>query len=140
MSVPALPLRAVLMLGVLSLVWGTVWPLIPVVVGSISVWTFRAVTMLSSALLLLWLARLRGQSIRVPREYWGRLVASALCFLAVWNIAAAYSAVLIPSDRRPCSASRCRCGRRSCPGSYGASDSPPGRSQRSRSAGSRSAC
>lgn len=99
MSVPALPLRAVLMLGVLSLVWGTVWPLIPVVVGSISVWTFRAVTMLSSALLLLWLARLRGQSIRVPREYWGRLVASALCFLAVWNIAAAYSAVLIPSGQ-----------------------------------------
>jgi len=99
MSAPALPVRALVMLAVISLVWGTVWPLLPIVMREVSVWTFRALTMLSSAALLLALARARGQSIRVPRAHWPALVGSALCFLAVWNVAAAYSAILIPSGQ-----------------------------------------
>ncbi|MGE3773094.1 MAG: DMT family transporter [Gammaproteobacteria bacterium] len=99
MSSPALPLRALLMLAVISLVWGTVWPLLPIVLREVSVWTFRALTMLSSAVLLLVLARVRGLSIRIPRAHWPALVGSALCFLAVWNVAAAYSAILIPSGQ-----------------------------------------
>lgn len=99
MSTPALPLRALVMLAVISLVWGTVWPMIPVVLREISVWTFRALTMMSAAVLLLVLARLRGQSIRIPRVHWLALVGSAWSFLAVWNVAAACATVLIPSGQ-----------------------------------------
>lgn len=99
MSASSMPLRALAMLAVISLVWGTVWPLLPVVLREVSVWTFRALTMLPSAVLLLALARARGLSIRIPRPHWPVLVGSALCFLAVWNVAAAYSAILIPSGQ-----------------------------------------
>jgi drug/metabolite transporter (DMT)-like permease len=73
--------------------------MIPVVLREVSVWTFRALTMLSSAVLLLLLARIRGLSIRVPPAHWPALVGSALSFLAVWNVAAAYSTILIPSGQ-----------------------------------------
>lgn len=99
MPATALPFRALVMLATITLIWGTVWPLIPIVTQEISVWTFRAVTMLAASLLLLLTARLRGQSIDVPRAHWGALLASSWCFLAVWNIAAAYSAILIPSGQ-----------------------------------------
>lgn len=99
MPATALPLRALALLGVITLIWGTVWPLIPIVMRDISVWTFRAVTMLSASVLLFVAARARGQSIRIPRAHWGVLLASSLSFLAVWNVAAAYSAILIPSGQ-----------------------------------------
>lgn len=99
MPATALPLRALALLGVITLIWGTVWPLIPIVMRDISVWTFRAVTMLSASVLLFVVARARGQSIRIPRAHWGVLLASSLSFLAVWNVAAAYSAILIPSGQ-----------------------------------------
>lgn len=99
MPATALPLRALALLGVITLIWGTVWPLIPIVMRDISVWTFRAVTMLSASVLLFIVARARGQSIRIPRAHWGVLLASSLSFLAVWNVAAAYSAILIPSGQ-----------------------------------------
>lgn len=99
MPATALPLRALALLGVITFIWGTVWPLIPIVMRDISVWTFRAVTMLSASVLLFIVARARGQSIRIPRAHWGVLLASSLSFLAVWNVAAAYSAILIPSGQ-----------------------------------------
>lgn len=99
MPATALPLRALALLGVITLIWGTVWPLIPIVMRDISVWTFRAVTMLAASVLLFIVARARGQSIRIPRAHWGALLASSLSFLAVWNVAAAYSAILIPSGQ-----------------------------------------
>ena len=95
----ALPLRALFLLGVITLIWGTNWPLFPIAMREVSVWTFRAVTMLSAAVLLLVVARVRGDSIAVPRVHWRTLVASSICFLGVWNIAAAYSAILIPSGQ-----------------------------------------
>jgi drug/metabolite transporter (DMT)-like permease len=83
----------------LTLVWGTTWPLFPVAVREVSVWTFRALSTLGAGLVLLAIARLRGETLRVPREHWRTLVAAALTYLVIWNVASTYAAVLIPSGQ-----------------------------------------
>lgn len=89
--------RAVALLVFLTLVWGTNWPLFPLVVREISVWTFRAVSMPLAAGLLFALAALRGERLLPPRRVWPRLVAIALGYIAVWNVATTFAAIYIPS-------------------------------------------
>lgn len=91
--------RALALLALLTLVWGTNWPLFPVVLREISVWTFRAVSMTGAGLLLLAVARLRGQPLAIARRHWPAVALGALIYLAVWNIASALAAVLIPSGQ-----------------------------------------
>jgi drug/metabolite transporter (DMT)-like permease len=96
----ALPLRAALpLIAVLTLVWGTNWTLFPLAVRELSVWTFRLVSLVGAGLLLLAVAKAKGQAIAIPRAYWKTTVAAALTYLVVWNIASTYSAVLIPSGQ-----------------------------------------
>ena len=95
----AAPPRALLLLVVLTLVWGTNWPLFPLAVREVSVWTFRAVSVLVAGVALLAVARLRGLPLRIERRHWPTLGAAAFCYLAVWNIASTYSAILIPSGQ-----------------------------------------
>ena len=94
-----IPPRALVLLVVLTLVWGTNWPLFAFAVREISVWTFRAVAVLLAGLSLLAVARARGQSLRIPREYWRTIVVATFFYLVIWNIASTYAAVLIPSGQ-----------------------------------------
>jgi len=94
-----LPPRALALLAVLTLVWGTNWPLFPLAMRELSVWTFRAATALGGGLLLLCIARLRGLDLAIPRAHWGTVAGSAFFYLFIWNIAAAWSATLIPSGQ-----------------------------------------
>lgn len=50
----------------LTVLWGTNWVLFPLAVREVSVWTFRAVCLLGSGLLVLAVARARGHLLRVP--------------------------------------------------------------------------
>lgn len=94
-----IPPRALILLVVLTLVWGTTWPLFPLAVREVSVWTFRAVSVAIAGVVLLGVARLRGQSLVIERRHWGTVAAASFCYLVVWNIASTYSAVLIPSGQ-----------------------------------------
>jgi drug/metabolite transporter (DMT)-like permease len=91
--------KAIPLVLLLTLVWGTTWPLFPVAVREVSVWTFRALSTLGAGVVLLAIARLRGESLRVPREHWRTLIAAALTYLVIWNVASTYAAVLIPSGQ-----------------------------------------
>ncbi|MEZ5741832.1 MAG: DMT family transporter [Burkholderiaceae bacterium] len=95
----AIPPRAIVLVIVLTLVWGTNWPLFPLAVREISVWTFRAVSVTMAGAFLLLIAHLRGQSLAIPRRAWPILVLAASSYLVVWNIASTFSAVLIPSGQ-----------------------------------------
>jgi drug/metabolite transporter (DMT)-like permease len=95
----AIPPRALFLLAVLTLVWGTNWPLMPMVLREMSVWTFRALACLLAGLTLLGYAAARGNSLRVPKQYWFRLTAAALTYLAVWNITSALASAMIPSGQ-----------------------------------------
>jgi drug/metabolite transporter (DMT)-like permease len=99
MSEPTVPRRALVLLAVLTLVWGTNWPLFAFAVREISVWTFRAVAVTLAGLSLLAVARARGQSLRIPREYWPTIVVATCFYLVLWNIASTYAAILIPSGQ-----------------------------------------
>ncbi|MDH5539567.1 MAG: DMT family transporter [Rhizobacter sp.] len=95
----AIPRRALVLLVVLTLVWGTNWPLFPLAMKEVSVWTFRAVSVLAAGLTLLAVARLRGQSLAIPREHWLTILIATFFYLVLWNICSAYSAILIPSGQ-----------------------------------------
>jgi drug/metabolite transporter (DMT)-like permease len=94
-----IPPRALLLLAVLTLVWGTNWPLFPYAVREVSVWTFRAVAVTAAGVFLLTLARLRGLPLAIPRRHWGTIAAATFFYLVLWNIASTYAAVLIPSGQ-----------------------------------------
>jgi drug/metabolite transporter (DMT)-like permease len=99
LTATTIPPRALVLLAVLTLVWGTNWPLFPLAVREVSVWTFRAVSVSIAGVALLAVARLRGTSLVVPRRHWAT-IASATCFyLVLWNIASTYAALLIPSGQ-----------------------------------------
>jgi drug/metabolite transporter (DMT)-like permease len=99
MTEQAIPRRALVLMVVLTLVWGTNWPLFVFAVQEISVWTFRAVAVTMAGLALLAVARLRGLSLVVPREYWPTICVGTFFYLVIWNIASTYSAILIPSGQ-----------------------------------------
>jgi len=94
-----IPLRALVLLALLTLVWGTNWPLFPIAVAELSVWTFRALSVPAAGLVLLAVAAARGQSLAIPRRHWPAVGAATFCYLFVWNIAVTYAAVLLPSGQ-----------------------------------------
>lgn len=94
-----LPRRALVLLLVLTIVWGTNWPLFKLAVAEVSVWTFRAVGVALAGAALLLIARLQGRNLRIAREHWPMLGLATLCYLVVWNVASAYSATMIPSGQ-----------------------------------------
>jgi drug/metabolite transporter (DMT)-like permease len=93
------PPRALALLLLLTLVWGTNWPLFPLATREVSVWTFRAVAVAIAGAFLLGVAKWRGQSLVLPREHWGTVTLATLCYLVLWNIASTYAAILIPSGQ-----------------------------------------
>lgn len=95
----AIPPRAVALLLVLTLVWGTNWPLFPLATREVSVWTFRAVSVAIAGAALLAVAAARGQSLRLPAAHWGTVAAATLTYLVVWNVASTYAAIWIPSGQ-----------------------------------------
>src|SRR5262245_20208723 len=94
-----LPSRALVWLAILTLVWGTNWPLFPLATREVSVWTFRAIAVFVAGVALLLVAHLRGQSLAIDRRHWRTIVVATFFYLVVWNIASTYSALLIPSGQ-----------------------------------------
>jgi drug/metabolite transporter (DMT)-like permease len=91
--------KAIPLVLVLTLLWGTTWPLFTIAVREVSVWTFRAVSLVGAGLVLLGFARALGQSLLIARAHWGTMVATSFAYLVVWNIASTYAAILIPSGQ-----------------------------------------
>jgi drug/metabolite transporter (DMT)-like permease len=96
---PKIPPRALILLAILTLLWGTNWPLFPYATREVSVWTFRAVGVTIAGAMLLIAARARGQTLAIPRKFWPPIVTATLFYLVLWNIASTYSAILIPSGQ-----------------------------------------
>ena len=94
-----IPPRALVLLPILWLGWGTNWPLFPLATREVSVWTFRAVSVFVAGVALLIAARLMGQSLAIPRRHWRTITVATFFYLVVWNIASTYSALLIPSGQ-----------------------------------------
>lgn len=96
---PAVPRHALVLLVVITLVWGTNWSLFPVVLREVSVWTFRAFCAVLASAVLLAVARSRGLRLSIARRHWPAVAGSAVCSLLLWNIATAFAALMIPSGQ-----------------------------------------
>jgi drug/metabolite transporter (DMT)-like permease len=99
MPTTAIPRRALILLLILTLVWGTNWSLFPLAMREVSVWTFRAFATLISGGVLLLVAKARGQSLLIERRHWPVICIATFFYLILWNIATAYAAVMLPSGQ-----------------------------------------
>src|SRR6478609_7670281 len=96
---PSPQAKVLVLVTLLTVVWGTNWVLFPLAVREVSIWTFRAVCLLGSGALVLLAARIRGVSLHVPPRERKPLAAAGLTYLVIWNVASTYAAVLLPSGQ-----------------------------------------
>ncbi|EFV94109.1 EamA family transporter [Lautropia mirabilis ATCC 51599] len=87
------------LMALLTLIWGTNWPVIALAVREVSAWTFRALTLPVAGILLLLLAHRRKLPLAIPRQHWPMLLCSAWAFLALWNVATTLALTYIPSGQ-----------------------------------------
>src|SRR6478672_2855922 len=90
--------RAALIL-ILTLVWGCNWPVLKMGVTELAPLTFRGLTLPLAALGMLIVARMSGDSIRVPRTLWWRLCVLAFFNIACWNGLVLFGVQQLPAGR-----------------------------------------
>jgi drug/metabolite transporter (DMT)-like permease len=95
----AVPASSLLLVVILTLVWGCNWPVLKLGVTELAPLTFRAATMPFSALGLLLVAKLSGDSIRIPRALWRKVAALALFNIAAWNGLILFGVQQMPAGR-----------------------------------------
>jgi drug/metabolite transporter (DMT)-like permease len=89
--------KVLALLGTLTLVWGTNWPLFKIALDELPVLTFRAIVLVTASVVLLAIMLARGESFAVPRGKWPALVAASAMNLFIWNIATSLAVLYIPS-------------------------------------------
>ena len=93
------PASSLLLVAILTLAWGCNWPVLKVGVTALAPLTFRASTLPFAALGLLLIAKLSGDSVRIPRAWWGRVGALALFNITGWNVLIVFGVQQTPAGR-----------------------------------------
>jgi drug/metabolite transporter (DMT)-like permease len=88
-----------LLLVVLTVLWGVNWPMMKRAVAEVPVWTFRSICLLGAGAGFILICRLAGQSFRVPRgQVWPLLIVS-LFNVTIWHICSATGLVHLAASR-----------------------------------------
>ncbi len=98
-SPTAVPASSLLLVAILTLVWGCNWPVLKLGVTELAPLTFRASTLAFAALGLLAASKLSGDSIRIPRKLWTRVVVLALVNITSWNVLIVFGVQQMPAGR-----------------------------------------
>jgi len=85
-------------LAITSVGWGFNWPVTKYLLSELPPLTMRGTTGVIGASLLALLAILRGQSLRVPRELWPRLVLAAFLNVACWMTLMGLALLWLPAS------------------------------------------
>jgi drug/metabolite transporter (DMT)-like permease len=93
------PLGGVLLLGALTVLWGSNWPAMKLALRELDPWTFRTICLLVGGGGLLALVRAGGQSLRVPRAERWPLALVAFFNITGWHLCSAYGLTLIQAGR-----------------------------------------
>ena len=96
---PAAPVSSLLLVGILTLVWGCNWPVLKLGVTELAPLTFRAASLVFAAAGLLAISKLSGESIRIPRALWGKVLALGLFNIAGWNGLLLFGVQQLPAGR-----------------------------------------
>ena len=91
--------HAYLPMAILALIWGCNWPVLKLGVTELPPLTFRALTLPFAAVGMLAVARISGESIAIPRAWWGRLAALAFFNIAGWNGLVLFGVQQLPAGR-----------------------------------------
>ena len=86
-------------IAILTLIWGCNWPVLKMGVMELAPLTFRALTLPFAAMGLLLAARMGGDSIRIPREWWGRVAILAFFNIVGWNGFVLFGVQQLPAGR-----------------------------------------
>ena len=89
--------KVLVLLALLTLVWGTNWPMFKIALTELPVLTFRSITMLTAFAVLTAILMARGESFAVPAGKWPALIAASAMNILVWNIATSLAVLYIPS-------------------------------------------
>ncbi len=84
-------------LAITSIGWGLNWPVSKYLIGMLPPLTLRGATGVVGAIFLAALALTRGESLRVPRALWPRLVMSALLNVTVWMVLIGLALLWLPA-------------------------------------------
>jgi drug/metabolite transporter (DMT)-like permease len=93
------PASSLMLVGILTLVWGCNWPVLKLGVTELAPLTFRATTLPFAAIGLLIIAKFSGDSIAIPRAMWGKVAALALFNIAAWNGLILFGVQQMPAGR-----------------------------------------
>lgn len=85
-------------LAVTSVGWGFNWPVTKYLLSELPPLTLRGTTGVIGAGLLALLAILSGQSLRVPREWWPRLVMAAFFNVTCWMVLMGLALLWLPAS------------------------------------------
>jgi drug/metabolite transporter (DMT)-like permease len=89
--------KVLVLLALLTVVWGTNWPMFKIALTELPVLTFRSITMLTAFAVLTAILMARGESFAVPAGKWPALIAASAMNILVWNIATSLAVLYIPS-------------------------------------------
>jgi drug/metabolite transporter (DMT)-like permease len=95
----ALPARGVILLGLISLFWGSNWPLMKIALSQFSPWVFRTLCLSGGAAGLFLLARVRRERLLPAPGEWPRLVWISLFNITAWNLLSVYGVLRLPAGR-----------------------------------------
>ncbi|HEV8257955.1 MAG TPA: EamA family transporter [Casimicrobiaceae bacterium] len=93
------PASSLLLVAILTLVWGCNWPVLKLGVTELAPLTFRATTLPFAALGLLLVSKVSGESTRIPRALWTKVAALALFNIAGWNGLILFGVQQMPAGR-----------------------------------------
>ncbi len=91
--------HAFLPIAILTLVWGCNWPVLKLGVTEIPPLTFRSLTLPLAGIVILAAARASGESIAIPRAWWGRFAVLALFNITGWNGFVLFGVQALPAGR-----------------------------------------
>jgi len=85
-------------LAITSVGWGFNWPATKYLIGYLPPLTLRGTTGVVGAILLAMIAAIWGQSLRVPRALWPRLVLAAILNVGCWMVLMGFALVFLPAS------------------------------------------
>ena len=89
--------KVLALLGTLTLMWGTNWPLFRIALAELPVFTFRTLVLLAGATVLTAILLARRENFAVPRDKWPALLLASTMNIGIWNIATSLAVLYIPS-------------------------------------------
>ena len=89
--------KVLALLGALTLVWGTNWPLFRIALDELPVFTFRTLVLSSAVIMLTTILLVRRESFAVPNGKWPALILASAMNIGIWNIATSLAVLYIPS-------------------------------------------